>query len=194
MSCAACKRPLSLADDVGPFDVLGLAPGYAIDAQDLRKRVLRISRDIHPDFFGAAASADRDLAERNSARVNKAFEILSDDVERADWIVRSLGGPDEQAERAMPREFLMEVLEWNETLEEARATTDTLDPRLVGLRGELANRRAAALASIASLLTPLPTRGSSKLLVVRQQLNSIRYLDRALTEIESLRLARAATR
>lgn len=193
VSCAACKRPLQLADDVGPFELIGLIPAYAIDAQDLKKRVLRISRDIHPDFFSTSGDGERELAERNSARVNRAFEILSDEVERADWIVTSLGGPTEQNERAMPRDFLMEVLEWNETLAEAREAVDTLDPRLAPLRDELSSRRATLLASIATLLTPLPPRGSENLLLVRQRLNSIRYIDRALTEIESLRLSRAAT-
>ena len=151
-SCAACKRPLVVDESATPFDLLGIPAGYAVNAADLRKRLLRISRDIHPDFFGSAAIELRELAERNSARVNKAFEILSDDVERADWIVRSRGGPDEQSERAMPREFLMEVLEWNETLEEARANQSAFDPRLVDLGRELATRRDAALARITQLL------------------------------------------
>jgi molecular chaperone HscB len=161
-SCASCKRPLELGESATPFDLLGIPLAYAVDVALLRKRLLRISRDIHPDFFGAAAPELRALAERNSARVNKAFEILSDDVERADWLVRDLGGPDEQSERAMPREFLMEVLEWNETLEEARANERAFDPRLVDLRRELSERRDAALSQIARLLTPLPARGSPR--------------------------------
>lgn len=181
-------------DDATPFDLLGVPASYTVDVKQLRKRLSSISRDIHPDFFGAAAPELRELAERNSARVNKAFEILSDDVERADWLVKSLGGPDEQAERAMPREFLMEVLEWNETLEEARANASAFDPRLVDLRQELSTRRDAALARVAQLLTPLPERGSTNLLAVRQQWNAVRYIDRASNEIEALRLARAATR
>lgn len=191
--CAVCNRPLAVAEDVDPFAVLGLTPNFTVDAKDLRKRLLRISRDVHPDFFGTAAPALRELAEKNSARVNKAFEILSDDVARADWLVTSLGGPDEQAERAMPREFLMEVLEWNETLEEARANASTFDPRLAVLRTELAARRGAALTRVGKLLTPLPEHASPSLLAVRQQLNAVRYVDRALSEIEALRLARAAT-
>jgi molecular chaperone HscB len=190
--CAACKRPLALTDGTDPFAVLGLVPGYAVDPKDLRKRMLRISRDVHPDFFGAAGAELRELAEKGSARVNKAHEILSDDFARADWLVKSLGGPDEQTERAMPREFLMEVLEWNETLEEARANAGTFDPRLGELRTELTARRADSLTRIAALLTPLPERGSANLLAVRQHLNAVRYVDRALSEIEALRLARAA--
>jgi molecular chaperone HscB len=180
-------------EQVNFFELLGLEPRFGMDVGDLRRRLLRITRDIHPDFFGTAAPELRALAEQNSARVNKAFEVLADDVERADWIVTHLGGPDEQAERAMPREFLMEVLDWNEVLEEARARTDALDPRLAALAASLAERRAGSLAKITALLTPLPPRGSQDLTRARQELNAVRYVDRALREIEALRLARAAT-
>ncbi len=192
--CAACGRPLAAPEEAGPFEILGLAPTHELDRADLRKRMLRISRAIHPDFFGNAETDLRDLAGRNSARVNKAFETLADEAQRASWLVKSLGGPDEQQERAMPSAFLAEVLEWNELLEEARADTAAFDPRLAGLRDELQARRAAALASVAGLLVPLPARGSAALTAARQHLNAVRYVDRALQEIEALRLARAATR
>lgn len=192
--CAACGRPLPVGDDVGPFAILALPPAWEIDVADLKKRLLRASRGVHPDFFGTAEPGVRELAGRNSARLNAAFQTLADDVARADWLVTSLGGPDEQTERAMPREFLAEVLEWNELLEEARADASRLDPRLAGLRSELEDRRARALAGIGRLLTPLPARGAADLTEVRRHLNAVRYVDRALAEIEVLRLARAATR
>lgn len=192
--CAACGLPLPVAEGVGPFEILGLAPNHAVDAGLLKRRMLRASRDVHPDFFATAPSDVRELAGRNSALLNAAFQTLSDDVERANWLVAYLGGPDEQHERTMPAEFLAEVLEWNERLEEARAITSGFDPRLAGLKSELSERRGRALASIAQLLTPLPERGAPSLTIVRRHLNAVRYVDRALSEIEALRLARAATR
>lgn len=193
LCCGACKRPLEADEIATPFAVLGLAPTFEVDVKDVRRRLTRTSRDIHPDFFGTASVAEQQLAERNSARLNKAFDILSDDAARADWLVRSLGGPDEQAERAMPREFLMEVLEWNEVLEEARANKSQVDARLDPLESALRARREAAIASVRKLLVPLPPSGSSALKSVRQELNAVRYIDRALDEIETLRLARATT-
>lgn len=192
--CAACGLPLPVAEGVGPFEILGLAPNHAVDAGLLKRRMLRASRDVHPDFFATAPSDVRELAGRNSALLNAAFQTLSDDVERANWLVAYLGGPDEQHERTMPAEFLAEVLEWNERLEEARAITSGFDPRLAGLKSELSERRGRALTSIAQLLTPLPERGAPSLTIVRRHLNAVRYVDRALSEIEALRLARAATR
>lgn len=194
LCCATCAVPLEVADDATPFALLGVAPAFVVDVADLRRRLLRTSRQIHPDFFGAASPELRALAEKNSARLNRAFDVLADDAARADWIVTSLGGPDEVAERAMPQSFLMEVLDWNEILEEARATRGTPDPRLTALRTTLDEKRRDSMDAVRALLDPLPARGSPNLKRARQELNAVRYVDRALREIEVLRLAQSATR
>lgn len=193
VACGACGAVLAVSDSATPFELFGLPPGFAVDERDLRRRSTRFSRLVHPDFFAASDPAVRERAERNSARLNLAFDVLSDAARRADWLVVHLGGPTEETERAMPQAFLMEVLEWNELLEEARAASG-MDPRIEPLAAELGARRQAALVRIASLLDPLPVRGSAQLAAARRELNALRYLDRALGEIDTLRLARAERR
>jgi DnaJ-domain-containing protein 1 len=149
---------------------------------------------VHPDFFGTAEESVRALAESNSARLNEAWSILFDDVARADWLVRHLGGPDEQTERAMPPEFLAEVLEWNETLEEARSDPTAAAPALAALARDLQARRAESLGALEQILVPLPPQGARQLERARRELNAVRYVDRALSEIEKLRLASSHAR
>jgi molecular chaperone HscB len=195
LSCAVCQKPLPAAAELTPFAILAEPEAFAVDVKALRKRFMAESRRIHPDFFGTATPELRALAEQNSARLNKAFAILSDDFDRADWLVEHLGGPNESAERAMPQAFLLEVLEWNETLEAARATHDaSAVQRLSELQASLQTQRLAAMRAVERLLTPLPARGAASLSDVRRQLNAVRYIDRALNEIESLRLSKAAVR
>jgi molecular chaperone HscB len=193
LGCLACGTLATLPSGPkapDPFEVFGLAPSYAIDPQDLRRRLLRYSRLTHPDFFATAGEAEKEQAERATAVLNSAFAVLSDDAARADYLVRSLGGPDENAERAMPQEFLMEVLEWNELLDAARRG----EGLPAGFRAELESRRAQAIAGIAKLLDPLPASGAASLREVRRGLNVVRYVDRALGELEALRLYRAEAR
>ena len=196
LACGACGRLIDPEAEPTPFEALGLERRFALDPADLRRRLLRSTRLTHPDFFGTAGADARALAERNTARLNAAYEVLSDEVARADWLVRALGGPDENAERSMPQPFLLEVLEWNELLEESRAAgpTAAVDPRLAELGSTLVRRRAATVRSIAARLDPLPEPASAALRDVRRELNAIRYLDRALAELEALRLARAEAR
>ncbi len=194
LACAACGRLLDVPEATSPFEILGLAPKHALDAGELRKRLLRLGRLVHPDFFGAAGAPERARAERNSALLNRAHELLADEFRRASWLVGALGGPDELQERAMPPAFLAEVLEWNETLEAARSAGAAATPELEALEGTLRTERARTLASVAAALDPLPEHGAERLRTLRSQLNAVRYIDRALSEIEALRLARASVR
>jgi DnaJ-domain-containing protein 1 len=188
--CERTKRMLEARGNLTPFEVLGLRPSYPLDDGTMRKRLLLLSRELHPDFYGQADEATRDLAERNMAELNRAFRILSDDFRRADWLVRSLGGPSEEEERQMPSEFLMEVMEWNEEVEDA-AHSPLGSPervRMVKLEEDLVRRRRTSMDEVAAQLTPLPPAKSAQLTDVRQRLNTVRYLNRTLKEIAEIRL------
>lgn len=190
LACAACGALLDAPAELSPWKLLGLESGWQVEPAELQKRLVRCSRLMHPDFFAAAPQAARELAGRNSARLNEAYALLLDPARRAEWILTHAGGPSAQAERSMPQAFLMQVLEWNETLEAARG--EPAGPRqqtLDELHGELEPQRAALLSRLAKLLTPLPGPGSPQLLAARKELNALAYLDRALAQVQDLRLA-----
>ncbi|MCB9916228.1 MAG: DnaJ domain-containing protein [Planctomycetes bacterium] len=191
-SCKALRRPAGVPT---PYQALGVELRFDVDDDELERHLLRFSRLLHPDFFATAEPAERELAEENSACLNRAYEVLSDPVARADWLLAHLEGPSEQQERQMPQAFLMEVLEWNETLEAARDSAPGSPEReaLPAFAERLRGERAELLATIAAKLTPLPAAGAPALLEVRRDLNAVRYVDRALSELERLRLAGAAS-
>ena len=189
--CESCEELLEPKQSPSPFAALGVQPEYALNRMALRKRLLALSRRLHPDFFSNAEATVRERAERNTAELNAAFEILDDDFHRADWLVKSLGGPTEEDERKMPPAFLAEVLEWNETIEEAKdAEPDSseraaLDP----LEKSLREQRQELMDLISAKLDPLPKAHDPLLTEVRRNLNAIRYIDRSLREISEIRLA-----
>ena len=190
--CESCGA-LQASAPSSPWAALGLELGYAVDPKALKKRLLALQRRMHPDFFGDASSQERQLAERNTAELNAAHRVLADDVRRADHLVRRLGGPDEKTERQMPQAFLMEVLEWNEELDEARAAPAGSPARegLDRLESTLREQRARTLEQVGAGLDPLPDRGAAVLTEVRQQLNVVRYFDRTLQTLAELRLEQA---
>jgi molecular chaperone HscB len=198
LGCTACGTLFELARDPSPFEIFGLAPSFEVDAGELRRKLLKLGRITHPDFFATQSAAMKALAEHASALLNEAYEVLSDDARRADWLVRELGGPDENELREMPKPFLMEVLEWNEKLEAARSSephdSQHIGAELEALETELRGQRGDTIQSLRRALEPLPERQSERLRAARQQLNALRYIDRALGEIEALRLAHPAER
>ena len=196
LGCQACGTPLALGREPTPFEVFGFEPAYALDAAELQRRLLRFSRIVHPDYFAAGDAATRALAERNTARLNQAHALLAEPASRADWLVRHRGGPSEAEQRDMPRSFLMDVLEWNETLDAARQAAPGSAERaaLDQLESTLREKRRTVLADVERLLTPLPQRGSPELAAARAELNALRYLDKTLSEVAALRLEHATSR
>lgn len=194
--CTACRALQPVEGEPDPFRLLGYERTQRLDEREVERCVLRLSRLVHPDVFAVASPEERALAERNTALLNRAREVLVDPVRRADLLVRSLGGPADDEERQMPQEFLLEVLEWNEALEEARSADPGSPARAsaAALAESLAERRSQCVARLESLLEPLPERGSPALVEARRTLNAIRYLDRALADLEALRLEEAASR
>ncbi len=185
--CEACGALQRVEAPIDPWLALGLAPGYALDRRRLKERLLALQRRMHPDFFGGAAPELRALAERNTAELNAAERLLANDAARADLWIRRAGGPDEGAERQMPKAFLMEVLEWNETLEAARQAPPMsperaqLEPLELSLKAE----HVAALGRVAAHLNA----GAPAL--ARQELNAVRYLERTLETLRELLLEQA---
>lgn len=179
-----------------PFALFGLEPAFELEAAALKKRLLRFSRLVHPDFFASAGGLELARAEAASAALNGAYEILADDAARADWLVRHFGGPDEQAERAMPKAFLMEVLDWNETLEAARASSPHTPERIAvqQLAADLKKRRQDLFASIARRLGVAGAPERAQLALARQELNAARYLDKTLAEIAGLAVAQSLSK
>lgn len=193
LACGACHTLLAPSAELSPFEVLGLTPAFSIDPKGLRKQLLKVSRWVHPDFFATAPLETREAAERASAQLNDAYELLSDDFRRADWLVQDLGGPNENDERQMPQAFLMEVLEWNEVLDAARdAGADSPEwSALDALETELSGERKRSFESVGASLDPLPEPESPSLTEVRRVLNALRYLERSLSQIRTMRLQQA---
>ena len=192
LACSACGALCEAAPDATPWALFGLPLTYQVDPKDLLRSLRRISRLVHPDFHGTSGDPQRERAERNTARLNEAYDVLRADYARADALVRLLGGPDEKAERQMPQSFLMEVLEWNETLEEARDKPSDARAALGRLAEELTARRASALGELNEHLRELPAASAPALTDVRKALNALRYLDRTLNDIKELQLEQAA--
>ncbi|MFT5733766.1 MAG: molecular chaperone HscB [Planctomycetota bacterium] len=190
LACGACGVLINVSGpgsaEPSPFAILGLEVTFDVDTKDARKRLRRTAHKVHPDFYATAGEAQRELAEQNNAILNRAYEIVVDDVRRADWIVRHLGGPGEKDFGCMHQEFLLEVMDWNETLDENEPGSEEFD----ALDADLKAERRHLIESIAGYLTPLPdpktSEGTEALKDVRKDLNALRYVDRALTRVAGL--------
>jgi molecular chaperone HscB len=106
---------------------------------------------VHPDKFAAASDAEKRVAMQWATRANEAYKTLKNPLRRAAYLCE-LHGVDLGIEpnTTMPMTFLMQQMEWRESLDEARSERDTA--RLEALEQALNEARRQAVASIAELL------------------------------------------
>jgi molecular chaperone HscB len=129
------------------FELLGLPLAYAVDPSQLERRYRELQTQVHPDRFAAAPEAERRVAMQWATRANEAYRTLRDPVNRARYLL-SLKGFDtgEESNTAMPPDFLMQQMEWRETVAEARQGGDA--GRLMALHAELQEERVAMLRQL----------------------------------------------
>jgi molecular chaperone HscB len=133
------------------FDLFGLAPAFAVEADALERSYREIQSQVHPDRFAHAGDAERRASLQWTTRVNEAYRTLKDPVQRARHLLE-LHGVDVAFETntAMPPDFLMQQMELRESLEEATAKKDS--SRLDLLRKDLGESRRALQHQIAEAI------------------------------------------
>lgn len=133
------------------FEVFGLPRKLRVDEDALRRRFYELSRQHHPDFHQLAGAAEQAAALTDSALVNRAYRALRDPIARVEYVVALEGGETPgSAKPAAPKALLMEMLEVQEALEEAKESglDAAARERLREERAKLVERRAATDTAI----------------------------------------------
>jgi molecular chaperone HscB len=107
------------------FELFGLEPVFALNADSLDSAYRDIQAKVHPDRFAHAGDAERRASLQWTTRVNEAYRTLKDPVQRAKHILE-LKGVDVAFETntAMPADFLMQQMELRESVEGAIGKKD----------------------------------------------------------------------
>jgi molecular chaperone HscB len=196
--CRACKHELRSAavcdycHTLNPAGastdycaLLGVPRRYDLDAEELRRRYLELSRHAHPDFYTGSSDESQALALTVSSSLNDAYRTLSDPFERAEYLEELLGGPSSAADKSTPDGFLDEMMVLQEELTDARLSGDHL---ALETRGEkLRARLAAMMARIAELFADFEAQVGCEgirlecLGRIRRQLNAVSYIRRLVS-------------
>ncbi len=158
-----------------PFAILGLPPRFDLDEAELHARYLSAAAATHPDRFAdpleQAEAADR------AALLNDAYRTLTDPEQRANALLRMLGGSAKQDDNTLPPDLLMDMMDVRERMEDAIASSDA--DALAALRTWADQQRKSHLDRIAALFAAEPP----DLKQVRIELNALRYIERMIEQM-----------
>ena len=136
-----------------PFALFDLPVAFQVDSALLNERYLALQKSLHPDNFSAASAQEQRLAMQKSAEINDALRILKDPIARADSIIALNTGEQENPEEKSNKDigFLMQQMEWRETLENIENRKDT--DELTAFTKEIDQIRHAILSELSTALT-----------------------------------------
>lgn len=161
------------------FELFGIEPGFALDRAALDRAYREIQGRIHPDRFAHAGEAERRASMQWTTRVNEAYRVLQDPLERARHLLE-LNGVDVAFETntAMPAEFLERQMTLRESLEAASEARDAA--ALDALRADLAIDRKRVETQLAARIDQEKDFAAAASLV-----RELKFLERLDMEIES---------
>ena len=108
------------------FELYEIPVSFDIDALALKRQFYALSRQFHPDLSAHRADADQPAhLEEAAAQNNEAYRVLSDFDLRTNYILQEYGNFSEADKaEALPTDFLMDMMDWNETLSDLALSPD----------------------------------------------------------------------
>ena len=161
-----------------PFALFDLPVAFQVDSALLNERYLALQKSLHPDNFSAASAQEQRLAIQKSAEINDALRILKDPIARADSIIALNTGEQENPEEKSNKDigFLMQQMEWRETLENIENRKDT--DELTAFAQEINQFRHAILSELSTALD------AQQWDIARAITDKLRFIKKLQTEIE----------
>ncbi len=161
-----------------PFALFDLPVAFQVDSALLNERYLALQKSLHPDNFSATSAQEQRLAIQKSAEINDALRILKDPIARADSIIALNTGETENPEEKSNNDidFLMQQMEWRETLENIENRKDT--DELTAFAQEINQIRHAILSELSTALD------AQQWDIARAITDKLRFIKKLQTEIE----------
>jgi molecular chaperone HscB len=158
------------------FALFQLKPQFKIDRQALESAYLTVQQKVHPDVHAQASDSDKRVSMQLSALANSAYRTLMNPIQRGLYMCGRNGvDPQLETNTAMPAQFLMQQMEWRETLDDVRDQPAKLDE----LYKEVEQSRANLLKEV-----ELAIDGANDFELAAKQLRALLFIDKFSAELE----------
>jgi molecular chaperone HscB len=159
------------------FALFNLEPCFALPGEQLDAAYRQLAAQVHPDRFANAAPAERRLALSLATSANEAYRTLKRPLLRAQHLLGLRGVDVLDGGARISQEFLLEQMDWRETLSDARAGRNAKGLQQLG---ELVRRRSADL--LQQLAAQLDADGDN--CAAARTVQQLMYVDKLLFDID----------
>ncbi|KAK1127426.1 hypothetical protein K0M31_003964 [Melipona bicolor] len=117
--CSKCKVLQEPPENLTYFDLIGISRSYDVKITEIQKKYKELQKLLHPDKYSTKSEKEKQLSENLSSLVNKAYTTLTHPLKRGLYMLKLNGITISEETDNINAEFLMEIMEKNEEIEEA---------------------------------------------------------------------------
>lgn len=155
------------------FTLFQLEPAFDIDTAALEQTYRSLAARFHPDRHAAASVFEQKQAMMMASAVNEAYRILKNPIDRAAYLLEQHNiHADSPEHTSFPPEFLMQQMEWRETLEEARAQNN--QAALLALEADIQAEQNTLLSALQTAFKQTDYHNAANLVRQGRFLNKLR--------------------
>ncbi|MEO7960923.1 MAG: Fe-S protein assembly co-chaperone HscB [Ginsengibacter sp.] len=98
------------------FELFDIPVNFIVDQQKLSSQYFALQKKYHPDFYTNADRYEQADTLQKSSEINKGYKILKDTDHILRYVLSIKGLLTEEEKYELPPDFLMEMMELNESL------------------------------------------------------------------------------
>ncbi|QEK51425.1 Fe-S protein assembly co-chaperone HscB [Pedobacter aquae] len=106
------------------FEFYEIPVSFHPNAEVVKRKFYALSKQYHPDFYVNESEDKQQEILDLSTLNNKAYQVLSHEQKRLNYVLELFGALEEGEKYALPQDFLMEMMEVNEVLMELEFDED----------------------------------------------------------------------
>jgi molecular chaperone HscB len=166
------------------FELFDIPVSLQVDAAVVKAKFYELSRKYHPDFFSQATEAEQEEALEKSSLLNKAFKVFTNKDETLKYVLQLKGLIEDEEKYQLSPDFLMEMMELNEALMDAKMESD--EAAIANLKSQISNLEIQLYDSVRSIIENYKDGVSTQeaLLQVKDYYFKKKYLSRILASLQ----------
>jgi len=165
------------------FELFEIPVSLQIDNNELKKKYLELQKKYHPDFSPEADEKEQNVMLENSSILNNGLKIFQDADETIKYVLQLKGLLEENEKYDLPPDFLMEMMELNETMSAPDVlSVEEAATKLSWLETELYQSVQIIIENYDEEITT-----DEQLLLVKDYYYKKKYLKRVLERLEGMR-------
>ena len=106
------------------FELFNIPVSFLPDRKQLKQKFYELSRKYHPDFYTQENESEQGEALEISSNINKAYRTFQNKDETIKYVLQLKELLEEEEKYQLPPDFLMDMMELNEELTDAKMEQD----------------------------------------------------------------------